>query len=139
MKWKSAELRSLFAPLVLTPQQYYDDRRNDIAIRPIKRLMLAVLEDALCCLNKHANAHNGEFRLAYRETVQWFYSEDEKVLFSFNVICQTLGIEPKYLRSGLRRWREMQSSDLNQRRVGRRSPATRDRSISSGVTIRRVG
>ena len=34
---------SLFAPSILTPGQYYDERRDDSALRPIKRLMLAIL------------------------------------------------------------------------------------------------
>jgi len=52
MEWESSEVTSLFVPSILTPDQFYDARRDDSAMRPIKRLMLAILEDALRCLQK---------------------------------------------------------------------------------------
>jgi hypothetical protein len=131
MEWESAELNSFFAPLILTPEQYYDDRCNDSALRPIKRLMLAILEDALRCLHKHADAKNGARRRMYREAEQWLCWESTDALFSFGTVCETLGIDPDYLRSGLRQWREKQSADESEHRVGRRSPVMRNASISS--------
>ena len=47
----------LMVPDILTPVQYYDGmRRDDLATGAIKRLMLAVLEDALRCLQTCAKA-----------------------------------------------------------------------------------
>ena len=132
MEWESAELNSFFAPLILTPEQYYDDRRNDSALRPIKRLMLAILEDALSCFHKHATAEKGARRLMYREAEQWLCCESRDALFSFGTVCETLVIDPDYLRSGLRQWRAKQSADESEHRVGRRSPVMRSASISSG-------
>jgi len=136
MEWESAELGSLFAPSILTPDQYYDERRDDSAIRPIKRLMLAILEDALRCLHKHADARNGARRRVYREAEQWLCSESENALFSFTVVCETLGIEPEYLRSGLRQWRKTKPRGESGQRVGRRSPVMRNGSIFTGSTTR---
>jgi hypothetical protein len=140
MEWESAELGSLFAPSILTPDQYYDERRDDSAIRPIKRLMLAILEDALRCLHKHADARNGARRRMYREAEQWLWGESGKALFSFTVVCETLGIEPEYLRLGLRRWRQTKLHGDSEQRVGRRSPVMRNGSIFTGSTtcVRRV-
>jgi hypothetical protein len=135
---ESTVLNSLFAPLVLTPEQYYDNRRNDTAVRPIKRLMLAILEDALWCLHHHADAKNGEPQLLYREAERWFSQEDQTALLSFNLCCETLGIEPDYLRSSLRRWRETQSHNGHPR-LGRRAPAARDRAISPRFATRGEG
>jgi hypothetical protein len=141
MEWESAELGTLFAPSILTPDQYYDERRDDSALRPIKRLMLAVLEDALRCLHKHADAKNGARRRMYREAEQWLWGESRTAIFSFTVVCETLGIEPEYLRSGLRRWRETELRSESGQRVGRRSPVMRNGSIFSGSTarVRRIG
>jgi hypothetical protein len=136
MEWESAELGTLFAPSILTPDQYYDERRDDSALRPIKRLMLAILEDALRCLHKHADAKNGARRRMYREAEQWLSGEGANALFSFTVVCETLGIEPDYLRSGLRQWRATESRGQSGQRVGRRSPVMRNGAIFTGSTAR---
>jgi hypothetical protein len=131
MEWESSEGSSVFAPSILTPEQFYDERRDDSVMRPIKRLMLAVLEDALRCLQKHAEAKSGARRLMYWEAEQWLCNERGNALFSFSMVCETLGIEPEYLRSGLLEWRKMQPrGDIGQR-VARRSPVVRNGSIVS--------
>ena len=129
MEWKSTQLNSLFAPLNLTPEQYYDERRSDIAARPIKRLMLAILEDALNCLGKQASTKRGGQHRIYLEAEQWLYHEDEDALFSFSTICQTLGIEPSYLRLGLRNWVETRAHSRINHRLGSRLPVARDGSM----------
>jgi hypothetical protein len=136
MEWESAELGSLFAPSILTPDQFYDERRDDSALRPIKRLMLAILEDALRCLHKHAGAKNGARRRIYREAEQWLCGQGGSAIFSFTVVCETLGIEPDYLRSGLRQWRDTQLHGERGQSVGRRSPVMRTGSIFTGGTTR---
>jgi hypothetical protein len=115
----------------LTPEQFYDERRDDSVMRPIKRLMLAILEDALRCLQKYAHAKSGARRLMYWEAEQWLYSEGGNALFSFTMVCEALGIEPEYLRSGLLQWRRMQPRGDLVQRVARRSPVVRNGSIVS--------
>ncbi len=132
MEWESAELGSMFVPSILTPDQYYDERRDDSTLRPIKRLMLAILEDALRCLQKNANAKYGTRRRTYREAEQWLCGDNGNGLFSFKIVCETLGIEPAYLRSGLRQWRDVELRSEGGQRVGRRSPVMRDKSILMG-------
>lgn len=131
MEWEGSEGSSLFAPSILTPEQFYDERRDDSVMRPIKRLMLAILEDALRCLQKHADAKSGARRLMYWEAEQWLCSESGNALFSFTMVCETLGIEPEYLRSGLLQWRRMQPRGELGHRVARRSPVVRNGSIVS--------
>jgi hypothetical protein len=132
MEWENAELGRLFTPLILTPEQYYDERRDDSALRPIKRLMLAILEDALICLRNYANTKNRKHQLMYREAERWLCRDGGNAPFSFVTVCETLGIEPNYLRSGLRQWGETQSRGEGEQRVGRRSPVMRNGSISAG-------
>src|SRR5579863_411430 len=140
MEWESAEMGSLFAPSILTPDQYYDERRDDSATRPIKRLMLAILEDALRCMHKNANAKNGARRRMFREAEQWLCFDSGNAIFSFTVVCETLGIEPEYLRAGLRHWRKSEPPGEVGQRVGRRSPVMRIGSIFTGGTgrVRRI-
>ena len=49
MEWENTAIGNLFVPDVLTPEQFYDSRKDDSNIRPVKKLMMAILEDALRC------------------------------------------------------------------------------------------
>ncbi len=130
MDWESGVLGSLFTPEVLTPEQYYDERRDDSVMRPVKRLMMAVLEDALRCFQNNAVTRNGARKRLFSEAEEWLCNDDSDGPFSFNTVCETLGIEPRYLRSGLLRWREEQLSGIATRRLARRSPVVRNGKIS---------
>jgi hypothetical protein len=70
-------------------------------------LMRAVLEDAFRCLqqNRTATAKRRAQRLA-REAEGWFFSDDTRWPFSFVNICAVLGLDPEYIRLGLKRWRQ---------------------------------
>jgi hypothetical protein len=39
------------------------------------------------------------------EAEEWFESQDDEWLFSFESVCAVLGFEPEYLRRGLRAWK----------------------------------
>ena len=89
-------------PEILLPEQLENSRR---CMRPEHRLMLAVLEDAVHAYQTGCASYGGERRFHFRETAEWFASDDTEWPFSFVAICQHLGIEPEYIRAGLRRWR----------------------------------
>ncbi len=131
MDWENGVLGSIFVPDVLTPEQYYDARRDDSAMAPVKRLMMAVLEDALRCFQNNADAKNGSRKRLFAEAEQWLCSEDGDGPFSFETVCETLGIEPSFLRSGLREWRDQQLAGNSTRRLARRSPVVRSGRISA--------
>src|SRR6266851_1914666 len=101
MDWENGVLGSIFVPDIITPEQYYDSRRDDSAMAPVKRLMMAVLEDALRCFQNNADARSGPRRRAFAEAEQWLCTDKGEGAFSFETVCETLGIEPQYLRSGL--------------------------------------
>ncbi len=48
-------------------------------------------------------------RRLFREVQDWIESGDNEP-FSFQHICDVLGIDPAYLREGLERWRERESA-----------------------------
>jgi hypothetical protein len=91
-------------PDILLPEQIENVGRR--CMRPEHRLMLAVLEDAVHAYQTGCASYGGERRLNFRETADWFASDDTEWPFSFVTICQHFGIEPEYIRAGLRRWRE---------------------------------
>jgi hypothetical protein len=78
--------------------------------------MIAILEDAVGIYRKHAGAHDARGRELFAETEEWIESPDGSWIFSFESICHVLGLEPGYLRRGLRAWKARV-------RQGRRHPA----------------
>jgi hypothetical protein len=125
-------------PDALTPQQYYDGvRADDPSVRPVKRLMLAVLEDAMRCYQTYANSRNGNQRRLFVDAEAWLMDRRADGPFAFVTVCETLGIEPSCLREGLRRWRGQQVEGTRPCRLARRSPVTRTGRISAPLSRRR--
>lgn len=131
MEWENGALGSIFVPDVITPEQFYDMRRDDSAIAPVKRLMMAVLEDALRCFQNNADAKGGPRKRLFADAEQWLCGEVGDGPFSFETVCETLGIEPQFLRAGLKEWRNQQLAGVSTRRLARRSPVVRSGKISA--------
>ena len=96
----------LFEPDALLPAQFYAAFRGGIAARGERRLMLAVLQDALDCYQKYAFARDGHGRQLFGDAESWISCCDRDWYFSFENICETLDINPDFLRRGMQTWRE---------------------------------
>ena len=66
-----------------------------------KRLMIAILKDAVECLEKYRDARDGSARINYQNAIEWVEDTSTDWLFSFNNICDLLGFDPAYLRETL--------------------------------------
>lgn len=99
----------LFEPDALLPAQFYAAFRGGSGVRGEKRLMLAVLEDALDCFQKYAAARDGHGQALFEEANAWIVSNDRGWFFSYENICETLEINPEYLRRGLDSWRRSEA------------------------------
>lgn len=95
----------LFEPDILLPNQYFAAFRRGRAVEGERRLMLAVLEDAVDSYRKHAAACDPREQACFLEAKEWFSSNDRSWLFAFENICDVLEMNADYLRSGLDRWR----------------------------------
>src|SRR5215470_6613252 len=84
-----------FVPEALLPEQYFDRWAARASDSPEKRLMFAVLLDAVIQLQGRN---------------QKDAAEAEESPFSFRNICEALGIETQYLARGLLSWRERHMS-----------------------------
>jgi hypothetical protein len=71
---------------------------------PERRLLLAVLEEAVGTYQRYVTAADRRGRVTYADVHEWFASDDDTSLFSFVGICEALGIEPAYMRTGVARW-----------------------------------
>jgi hypothetical protein len=77
-----------------------------------ERLMLAVLQDAVKCFQEHVLAQHLWEKKLFREAEEWILEKNSDWLFSFENICETLQLNPDYIRRGLVSWKEVQ------RRIG---------------------
>jgi len=84
------------------PEQIHDSTRLSGKYDGIVALMAAVLEDAVECFWKQfRSTRQRDLRLA-REAEEWFLSENDASPFSFVNICMVLGVDPDYIRTGLK-------------------------------------
>ena len=70
-----------------------------------RRLMLAVLRDAVDCYHRGRRTREPATRLLFDETRAWVESTDRRATFSFESICDVLDIDADYLRRRLRQRR----------------------------------
>ena len=122
MKWKNANseyksqatsddrIASLFQPDTLLSAQYFDNMRRRTLLEPEKRLMLAILEDAVNCFQENLSAESGKRKILFDDVEQWIRADGSDWVFSFDHICEALGFTPAYVRQGLLRWREKNRS-----------------------------
>jgi hypothetical protein len=96
--------RGLFEPDVLLTEQFSAARRRRATISSEKRLMLAVLENALDYYQKYILAHDRTGRELFKEAAEWIACTSNENFFSFENISETLDINPDYLRRGLAAW-----------------------------------
>jgi hypothetical protein len=99
---------SLFQPDSLLPAQYFAALRQKAQACGERRLMIAILEDAVECFQKHLWATDSRSRHLRNEAEKWFLSDDASWPFSFVNICEALDIHPLFLRRGLLRWKAQQ-------------------------------
>ena len=92
----------LFEPDTILPTQFYAMFKNSQSREPERRLMVAILEDAVSCLLTDLQGSNLRQRKQYEEAKAWVTTDEESEwIFSFNNICEVLGMDPSYLRRGL--------------------------------------
>ena len=69
---------------------------------PEKRLMVAVLEDAIAVLV--AGGYSAEREILHREAEHWFASDERGAPFTFAAICDVLGLDVGRVRQALAHW-----------------------------------
>jgi hypothetical protein len=122
----------LFSGDALAPSQFRDSRKGQDNSAPLKGLMLAVLVDALDCIRRGGSAvASASHRRAANEAVEWVSDARDDQLFSFNCVCETLGIHSGALRESLSGWL---AGGL---RLTRRAPVIRETAVSVSISPHR--
>ncbi len=89
-------------PDTLLPVQYYDLMRRRDRLPGAHRLALAVLLDAVESYLKNMNAKSRERRILFYEVQNWMNSKNKVGMFSYETLCETLGLDAKALRRALK-------------------------------------
>lgn len=95
-------LTGLFQPDTLLPSQFFDRVRRRNEHEGERRLMIAILEDAVEIYRKQIDARDPRNQQLWSEAAEWFGDPDRTWLYSFENICDVLDINADYLRGGLR-------------------------------------
>jgi hypothetical protein len=94
-------MAGLFVPDTLLPSQYFDRVRGRGELDGERRLMIAILEDALDVYRKQLTAEDTHGRQLFREAEEWLEDTQANDLFSFENICDVLDLNSEYIRRGL--------------------------------------
>jgi len=111
---------AVFQPDILINAQYLSTYRRRFYLQPEQVLMLAVLEDAVMCFQDNATAVTPRKQVLFREAEEWIFNDDKSYLFSFDNICEGVGLNPDYLRRGLKRWKDEMLGELDRKQARQR-------------------
>lgn len=81
-----------------------------------RKLMVAILADAMECFRKNLAARTSRRRRLFLEAEKWILSEDHDWVFSFRNICDVLGFDAQALRAQAEVWRHHQIDGAGPRR-----------------------
>lgn len=112
------------SPAAVLPEQFYGPPRGAAHTCSEVALMRAVLDDALHCFQKQFVTDGRRTQRLAKEAEAWLFSDDDRWPFSFVNVCRALGLEPEYLRRGLKGWRQHPPAEPH-RKQRRPTPAPR--------------
>lgn len=129
---------SLFQPDTLLPEQYLDTFRRKVRLEPEKKLLLAILEDAIACYQKYIFASDAKGKALFRETESWVVEKGNEAVFAFDSVCEMLDFDPEYLRRGVAAWKSHALAQRNQAKIFQLAPRLK-KSRGNVAVARRPG
>lgn len=82
--------------------------RRQPAADGVRRLLIALLDEALRCYQKYAFSGTRRGRRLFREVEAWFTDPHLEAGICFQDVCDGLGIDADSIRRSLERWRAEQ-------------------------------
>jgi hypothetical protein len=96
------ELPNIFSGVGILPVQFGESRRRKLPSEGERKLLFAVLEDAIRTYLRHRDsgpaARNNE---EFLEAVEWLSVDDDSSPFTFLNVCEALEIDADCLRLGI--------------------------------------
>lgn len=90
---------AFFEPVVLLPSQLASSGSESI---PELKLVAAILEDALLCINRRASARRGRRRREFMDAWHWLWNDRRDWPFAFRNVCDLLEIDAAAVRQHVR-------------------------------------
>jgi len=90
-------------------------------------LMLAVLEEAIDSYKRFLFAKDRKAQKLFAEAESWILDRVDDALFSFENVCDVLGLSADYLRGGLLSWKEEQLAKQKEDNQGLQNSKSRRR------------
>lgn len=101
-----------FPDCVVMPSQFFS-RHRSAESEGERRLMLAVVEEAINCFCKTSLARDAHRMKLHQGAENWLFSDDRSWFFSFANICDVLGLDADCLRETLAEWKRAQVAARN--------------------------
>lgn len=108
----------ILPPALVLPEQFYSPVTESDTAQGEVALMRAVLEDAVNCFQKESVKSGRRAQRLAREAEEWLFGDDYHWPFSFVNICAVLGLDPEYVRLGLKRWHQHRPAEPRKRKRG---------------------
>ena len=96
-------LSNLFEPDVVLPSQFLVPDENGMCGGE-RKLMAAILSDGIEAYIVQSTVEKLHGRRRNDDAIEWVDTRDYSYVFSFDLVCESLGIDPEYLRLGLNRY-----------------------------------
>lgn len=117
----------LSEPDIIASHRYQNVFQNR-QISPEKRLILAILDDAVQAFVATIKPRNHKERREFEEAQTWIMEKNSNWIFSFDSVCSELALDPDYLRSGLQKLKaEARGTEPSRPVLDNRLPRTRTR------------
>ena len=92
-------------------EKYLDTFRRSEHLQPEKDLLLAILQDAVDTYLKYRGASDPDGKKQFLEAEEWIMGGGDDWVFSFQHICDCLGLNPDYVRRGVRESKAQTASE----------------------------
>ena len=101
----NAESSSMFEPDIILPSHFLP-KESGTSRDGERRLMAAILSDGIeaYILQSSSNSVSSRRSKNKFDAAEWIENNDDSYVFSFDCVCKSLGINPSYLRYGLKRY-----------------------------------
>jgi hypothetical protein len=114
-RFSQEEARLFRQPDVLCVDEYLHVYQGRPAETPERRLVAAILRDAVDCYLRDCFTKNRHRKRSFREAEEWFFKSDEYGVFSLENICGVLNIDPGYIRRTLKDFEQQNSPQADSR------------------------
>ncbi|HEY7715581.1 MAG TPA: hypothetical protein VIE90_13810 [Candidatus Binatia bacterium] len=103
------EAKLFHEPDVLCVDEFLHVYQGRPAETPERRLVAAVLRDAIDCYLRDCFTKNRHRKRSFREAEEWFFRSDDFGVFSLENVCGILNIDPGYIRRSLLQYERQQA------------------------------